>query len=151
MRGLQYTSPTLLNSERSSLCSRTSNLQEKHHAKKSRNRGACHFHHRHLHPLPWNVDDRPGSRTCRLCLWPRSIDGNRGDRDRYLPHFLSPLLWATGGLAAVSDEMAKSTGSAGAEGASTFMALPWILVAIQIGALVLLIKSNKKKLVVAGE
>lgn len=65
--------------------------------------------------------------------------------------FLSPLLWATGGLAAVSDEMAKSTGSAGTEGATTFMALPWILVAIQIGALVFLIQSNKKKLVVAGE
>lgn len=65
--------------------------------------------------------------------------------------FLSPLLWATGGLAAVSNEMAKSTGSAGAEGATTFMALPWLLVAIQIGALVFLMKSNKKKLVVAGE
>lgn len=64
--------------------------------------------------------------------------------------FLSPLLWATGGLAAVSDEMAKSTGSAGAEGATMFMALPWILVAIQIGALVFLIKSNKR-LAVASE
>lgn len=58
--------------------------------------------------------------------------------------FLSPLLWATGGLVAVSDEMAKSTGAAGAEGAATFMALPWILVAIQIGALVFLVQSNKK-------
>lgn len=59
--------------------------------------------------------------------------------------FLSPLLWATGGFAAVTDEMAKSTGAAGAEGATAFMALPWILVAVQIGALAFLIWSNKKK------
>lgn len=59
--------------------------------------------------------------------------------------FLSPLLWATGGFAAVTDEMAKSTGAAGAEGATAFMALPWILVAVQIGALAILIRSNKKQ------
>ena len=59
--------------------------------------------------------------------------------------FLSPLLWATGGFAAVSDEMAKSTGAVGAEGATAFMALPWILVAVQIGALAFLLWSNKKQ------
>lgn len=65
--------------------------------------------------------------------------------------FLSPLLWATGGFAAVTDEMAKSTGAAGAEGATAFMALPWILVTIQIGALAFLIWSNKKKLAVEAQ
>jgi len=59
--------------------------------------------------------------------------------------FLSPLLWATGGLAAVADHAARETGQGGAEGASTFMALPWILVAIQIAALVVLIRMNKKQ------
>jgi len=59
--------------------------------------------------------------------------------------FLSPLLWATGGFAAVTDEMAKSTGAAGAEGATAFMALPWILVATQIGALLFLLQSNKRR------
>jgi hypothetical protein len=59
--------------------------------------------------------------------------------------FLSPLLWATGGLAAVADQAAKQTGSGSAEGAGAFMAMPWILVAIQIAALVFLIRSNKKR------
>lgn len=58
--------------------------------------------------------------------------------------FLSPLLWATGGLAAVADGAARSQGAAGADGASAFMAMPWILIAIQIGALAFLILSNKK-------
>jgi hypothetical protein len=59
--------------------------------------------------------------------------------------FFSPLLWATGGLAAVADGAAKAQGALGAEGASAFMLLPWILVAIQIAALVFLIKTNKKQ------
>lgn len=64
--------------------------------------------------------------------------------------FLSPLLWATGGLAAVADQAAKQTNSGSAEGASAFMAMPWILVAIQIAALVILIRSNKKRLASAA-
>lgn len=64
--------------------------------------------------------------------------------------FLSPLLWATGGLAAVADGAARSQGASGAEGASAFMAMPWILVAIQIGALAFLIMSNKKRQAAVG-
>lgn len=59
--------------------------------------------------------------------------------------FLSPLLWTTGGLAALSDGASRASGGSGAEGAATFMALPWILVAIQIGALVFLIKFHKAR------
>jgi len=62
--------------------------------------------------------------------------------------FFSPLLWATGGLALVADEAAKSQGATGAEGASTFMLLPWILIAIQVAALIFLVKTNKKQSVV---
>lgn len=58
--------------------------------------------------------------------------------------FLSPLLWATGGLAAVADGAARTQGASGAEGASTFMLLPWLPVAIQLGAMTYLYIANKK-------
>lgn len=61
--------------------------------------------------------------------------------------FLSPLLWATGGLAVVADDAARSSGQAGADGATFYMLLPWILVAIQIGAMAYLIITNKKQVV----
>ncbi len=47
----------------------------------------------------------------------------------------SPLLWATGGVAAI----------AGGEGSRTFMALPWILIAIQAAALLFLFIMNGKQ------
>lgn len=65
--------------------------------------------------------------------------------------FFSPLLWATGGLAAVADEAAKSQGASGAEGAGGFMALPWILIVIQIAAMVFLMRSNKKNQALEGK
>lgn len=64
--------------------------------------------------------------------------------------FLSPLLWATGGLAAVADGAAKAHGGSGAEGADAFMMLPWMLIAIQIAALAFLVKTNKKRPATAG-
>lgn len=57
--------------------------------------------------------------------------------------FLSPLLWASGGLEMLAHEAAIASGQE-APG-SGFRLLPWILIGIQVAAFALLSRANKKR------